>query len=127
MRTIAKYSNDIDFKVGPVPRRYSAPPGRNVFLTKWNVPSRGPNIKSISISFEYSDGTLRIKMLKYQSLRIKGYDSKVNKSGDVSKGELSMVKMRTKAQNNKYSNDMDFRIGPVPGVIFTTARAEWLV
>ena len=69
---------------------------------------------------------LRIKKLENQRLRIKSYESKVNKSRDASKGELSMVKMRTKVQNNKYSNDMDFKIGPVPWAIFTTARAEWL-
>ena len=69
---------------------------------------------------------LRIKKLENQRLRIKSYESKVNKSREVSKGELSMVKIRTKVQNNKYSNDVDFKIGPAPWAIFTTARAEWL-
>ena len=39
--TIDKYSNDMDFMVGPVPGQYSAPPRRNGFFKRDGMSPEG--------------------------------------------------------------------------------------
>ena len=58
MRTIIKDPNVMEFRVGPVPGAISSTARAEwLFYSKCNVPSRSTTLKSISIYFEYSDGT----------------------------------------------------------------------